>query len=148
MALKMEETFPKDIHSNDLFLILRTNSMTCASELKIQTQNTRSSVFLLSRRRSWLESTSVDSTCPHCLSFFSHRRFLFSGKPILCILHEADSCHIGKNGKNLCPGPGSHMKMKPAIKVNMRPKQVNLIHHHDFSAFKEEDYFSLFCLLS
>ena len=41
-SLKMEENFPKDIYSNDLFLILKTNSTACDSEMKVQPQNAHS----------------------------------------------------------------------------------------------------------
>lgn len=46
-------------------------------------------------------------------------------------MHETDSSHIAKEA-NIWPRSGLHMKM------NIRQKQVNLIPHHQFSAFRED----------
>lgn len=85
-SLKIEENLPEDIHSNDLFLALRTISTAWDSELEVQTQNTYPISLLLSGRGSCLQSTSV-SLAQHPFSFFSYRKFLFSGKSIPCTIY-------------------------------------------------------------
>lgn len=81
---KMEENFPEDMHSNALFLALQTISLGCCWKFRLIIPVL--SVFLLSGRESCLESTSV-SLAQQPFSFFSYRKFLFSGKSIPCTIY-------------------------------------------------------------
>lgn len=92
-----------------------------------------------------MESTSVFLLAWHLLS--SHTESSYSVENPSHVLCTRHSSHITEEA-NICLGTGPHLKMKTTIKVKMRPKQVNPIPHDDFSAFREDDYFSLLGLLS
>lgn len=134
---KIEEDFPEDIHSNDLFLALQTISTAWDSELEVQTQNT----YPVSLPLEWEGKLLTVNFCVSCPAPFlflsSHTESSYSVEnPSHVLYMETDSSHTDKEA-NVCPGPGHHMKMR----LNVRPKQVNPIPHHDFSAFKHDDYF-------
>lgn len=85
------------------------------------------------------------SLAQHPFSFFLliQKVLIPVENPSHVLYMETDSSHTDKEA-NVCPGPGHHMKMR----LNVRPKQVNPIPHHDFSAFKHDDYFFPLSLFS
>lgn len=135
----------KEICSNDSFLIQRTNSTICDSELKVQTQDTHSVSFPFKWEVQLVEVDCCVSACPYPLSFFSYRKFLFSGKPIPSIMHKIDSSHITKEA-NLCLGSGPHMKMKAEwMWILDQSKSIQFL---TMNFLVSENYFSPLGLLS
>lgn len=125
----------KEICSNDSFLIRRANSTICDSELKVQTQDTNcQSSFYVGSAAGW--SWLLCFCLPTPSLFLLIQKALIQWKTHPSIMHKIDSSYITKEA-NLCLGSGPHMKMKARMKVNIRPKQVNPISHHEFSGFRE-----------